>query len=100
VSKIIESLRGDLSALHETGAISKASMCEFDSIFPPPIREFSPAEIKRLRDDLKFSQSMLALHLHISAATLRKWELGASQPAGPALKLLNIIADKGLQAIL
>jgi putative transcriptional regulator len=32
--------------------------------------------------------------------SVRKWEQGDTQPAGPALKLLNIIADKGLQAVL
>ena len=31
---------------------------------------------------------------------VRKWEQGETRPAGPALKLLNVIADKGLQAIL
>ncbi|MYM40526.1 helix-turn-helix domain-containing protein [Duganella qianjiadongensis] len=100
MSKIIQSLRGELAELHDAGSISKASLQEFDMLYPAPVRDFSPDEIKRLRDALKFSQAMLARHLHITAATVRKWEQGVAQPAGPALKLLNIIADKGLQAIL
>jgi putative transcriptional regulator len=100
VSKIIESLRGDLAALHEAGAISKVTMREFDAICPPPVREFSAADIKRLREALKFSQPVFALHLHTSASTVRKWEQGETHPTGPALKLLNVIADKGLQAII
>ena len=28
------------------------------------------------------------------------WEQGDTRPAGPALKLLNVIADKGLEAVL
>ena len=48
MSKIIESLRGDLAALHEAGAISKVTMREFDAICPPPVREFGAADIKRL----------------------------------------------------
>ncbi|VFT08536.1 DNA-binding protein [Pseudomonas aeruginosa] len=43
MSKIIESLRGDLAALHEAGAIGKVTMREFDAICPPPVREFSAA---------------------------------------------------------
>jgi putative transcriptional regulator len=43
---------------------------------------------------------VFALHLHTTASTVRKWEQGETRPAGPALKLLNVIADKGLQAIL
>lgn len=100
MSEIVESLRGDLAKLHEAGAISKVTMRKFDEICPPPVREFSAAEIKRLRESLKFSQPVFALHLHTSASTVRKWEQGETHPAGPALKLLNVIADKGLNAII
>jgi putative transcriptional regulator len=99
-SKIIESLRGDLAALHAAGAIGKMTMREFDAIRPPPVREFSAADIKHLRQSLKFSQPVFAHHLHTTPSTVRKWEQGDTKPAGPALKLLNVIADKGLPAIL
>ena len=97
MSKIIESLREDLETLHEAGAIDKVTMREFDAICPPPVRDFQAADIKRLRESLRFSQPVFALHLHTSASTIRKWEQGETHPA---LKLLNIIADKGLQAII
>jgi len=100
VSKIIESLRGDLAALHDAGAISKQTMCKFDAICPPPVRAFSATDIKSLREAMKFSQRVFALHLHTSASTVRKWEQGETHPTGPALKLLNVIADKGMQAII
>ena len=100
MSKIIESLRRDLASLHKVGAISKVTIREFDAIRPSPVREFSAADIKRLREKLKFSQPVFALHLHTTASTVRKWEQGETHPTGPALKLLNLIANKGLQAIL
>lgn len=100
MSKIIESLREDIAALHRAGAISKVTMREFDALCPPPVRPFTAADIKKLREQLKFSQPVFAHHLHTTASTVRKWEQGESRPAGPALKLLNVIADKGLQAIL
>ena len=99
-SKLIESLRGDIAALHEAGAIGKVTMRQFDAICPAPVREFSGADIKQLREKLKFSHPVFALHLHTTASTVRKWEQGDTHPSGPALKLLNIIADKGLQAII
>lgn len=99
-SKIIESLRDDLAALRAAGAISKVTMREFDAICPSPVREFNANDIKCLRQALKFSQPVFAHHLHTTASTVRKWEQGDTRPAGPALKLLNVIADKGLQAIL
>lgn len=100
MSNIIESLRGDLAALQEAGAIGKVTMRQFDAVCPPPVRDFAAEDIKRLREKLKFSQPVFAHHLHTSASTVRKWEQGETRPAGPALKLLNIIADRGLQAIL
>lgn len=98
-SKIIESVRRDMAALHSIGIVDKVTMREFESICPPPVRAFSADDIRRLRDKLNFSQPIFALHLHTSASTVRKWEQGDTRPAGPALKLLNILADKGLQAI-
>ncbi len=100
MSKLIESLRGDLAALYEAGAISKVTMREFDAIVPAPVREFDAADIRHLREALKFSQPVFAHHLHTTASTVRKWEQGETRPSGPALKLLNVIADKGLQVIL
>ncbi|WP_442757315.1 hypothetical protein [Pseudomonas gingeri] len=43
-SKIIESLRGDLAALHDAGVIDQVTMREFDAICPPPVREFSATD--------------------------------------------------------
>lgn len=99
MSKILKSLREDMSTLHDAGVINKVTMREFDAISPPPVRDFNAADIKRLRETLKFSQPVFALHLHTTASTIRKWEQGKTRPAGPALKLLNVIADKGLKAI-
>lgn len=99
-SKLIESLRGDLAELEKAGAINKVTMRQFDAICPPPVREFSADDIKRLREKLHFSQPVFAHLLHTTASTVRKWEQGDTRPAGPALKLLNVIADKGLEAVL
>ncbi|MFN9471445.1 MAG: transcriptional regulator, partial [Acidovorax sp.] len=40
-SKLIESLRGDLAALHDSVEIGHVTMSEFDAIFPPQVREIS-----------------------------------------------------------
>ncbi|HAV69875.1 MAG TPA: DNA-binding transcriptional regulator [Alcanivorax sp.] len=100
MTKLTESLRSDLAALYEAGAIDKITMREFDALCPPPVRELEPADIKLLREQLRFSQQVFARYLHTSVSTIRKWEQGETHPAGPALKLLNLLADKGLQAIL
>lgn len=99
-SKIIKSLRNDMVSLHEIGAISKITMRKFDEICPNPVRDLSAKDIKKLRESLHFSQPVFACHLNTTASTIRKWEQGETRPTGPALKLLNVLADKGLQAII
>jgi len=100
VSKIVESLREELATLEVVGAIEKSTVDEFATMCPTPVRKFSAGDIKHLREVLKFSQPVFAHHLHTTPSTVRKWEQGQTRPHGPALKLLNIIADKGLQAII
>ncbi len=34
-----------------------------------------------------------------STSTVRQWEQGDKHPRGTSLKLLNLIADKGLEAL-
>jgi putative transcriptional regulator len=99
VSKIIESVRSDMAAFYKLGIVDEVTMREFDAISPPAVRAFSAGDIRGLRDQLNVSQSIFALHLHTSTSTVRKWEQGDTHPTGPALKLLNILADKGLRAI-
>ena len=56
VSKIIESLRASLVALHEVGAIDEVTMRTFDAICPPPIHEFSAGDIN-VSDPLRGASS-------------------------------------------
>jgi len=99
-SRLIESLRSDLVTLRDAGLVDKVTMRRFDAISPRPVQPFRASDIRKLREQLNFSQTVFALHLHTTASTVRKWEQGDTHPSGPALKLLNILADKGLQAIL
>lgn len=96
----MESIGNAPTTLYEAESIGKVTMRKFDAICPAPVRDFGPADIRRLREALKFSQAVFALHLHTTTSTVRKWEQGETHPTGPALKLLNVIADKGLQAII
>jgi len=39
------------------------------------------------------------MYLNVSPYTVKHWERGEKHPSGAALKLLNIVAKKGLEAI-
>ncbi len=65
------------------------------------VRELSSAvnQIKHIRLREKVSQPVFAEYLNASASTIKKWESGEKHPTGPALKLLNIVAEKGLEVL-
>jgi putative transcriptional regulator len=43
---------------------------------------------------------VFALHLNVTTGLVRQWECGEKQPSGASLKLLTLVARKGLQAVL
>jgi putative transcriptional regulator len=53
-----------------------------------------PAEIRRVRIRLGFSQPELAEFLCARAETLRSWEPGSRKPQSSALRLLSIAKEK------
>ena len=50
----------------------------------------SSADIARLRQQLKYSQSVFARVLNVSPKTVQAWEQGIRVPSDAALKLLSI----------
>jgi putative transcriptional regulator len=98
---------GILDAVHETasglsgaGFIDKRRMQEYDALCLAPVPTYSKAKIRALRDRHRLSQSVLAAVLNTSLSTVRQWEIGDKHPSGPSLKLLHILDQKGLDALL
>jgi len=63
---------------------------------PPTL---TPEQIKKIRQSLRVSQPVFARYLNTSESTVEKWETGAKQPSGMALKLLSIVKKHGLDAL-
>ena len=59
---------------------------------PGRVFEFTPMDIKAIREKLDKSQSEFALMIGVSVGTLQNWEQGRRKPAGPAKVLLKIAA--------
>lgn len=85
--------------LYEAGVIDAVTMREYESICIPPVHELSPHEIKRIRLHEKVSQAIFAKYLNTSTSTIRQWEQGGKHPRGTSLRLLNLIAAKGLKIL-
>ena len=55
---------------------------------------------KALREHEEVSQTVFVLYMNVSKDSVSQWERGIKKPGGPTLKLLSLIKQKGLAAIL
>lgn len=85
--------------LHRAGGLSTATMREIESLCLPDVKEYSAQQIKHIRTKANASQGVFARYLNISTSTVQKWETGQKKPSGASLKLLNIIEQRGLEAL-
>jgi len=82
--------------LYESGVMNEQTMREFDAMCLPPIKHYTPIQIRRIRKHNKASQAVFAAYLNTSPSTIQKWEQGQKKPSGLALKLLNLVERNGL----
>ena len=96
---LLKTIHDTAKDLHDAGLMSARTMREFDALCLPPVKPRSPSQIKRLRLRNRASQAVFAAYLNTSVSTVQKWERGEKKPNGPSLKLLDIVARKGLEAL-
>jgi putative transcriptional regulator len=85
--------------LAEAGTMGKCRLRGFDALCLTPVEPLSPDEIRALRLRENASQAVSALHLNVTTGLVRQRERGEKQPSGASLKLLTLVARKGLQAV-
>ncbi len=95
-----------LKAVHETarglrdaGLMDAKTMRDFDVLCLPKVRILTASQIKRIRERNKTSQAVFAAYLNTSVSTIQKWERGEKKPNGPSLKLLNLVAERGIRVL-
>lgn len=98
-SELKEAIHQTMSDMFEAGAVDTETMRRFDESCLIPVQEFTPDEIRSLREKSNVSQSIFANYLNVSKESVRQWEQGMKKPAGPSMKLLSLVARKGLTAI-
>ncbi len=96
---VMAAIHETASGLYDVGAIDKQTMREFDGICLTPVRLLKADEIRALREREHVSQSVFAQHLNVTKGLISQWERGEKRPAGPSLKLLTLVAKKGLAVI-
>jgi putative transcriptional regulator len=98
--KLMRVMHGIERNLRKIDAIEALTMRKFDVKSLPEVKELSSIQIKKIRMREKVSQPFFARCLNISPTTVKKWEQGKNKPNGISLKVLNVIAKKGLSVFL
>jgi putative transcriptional regulator len=98
-SEIAASVHEDMRDMFKIGVIDKQTMRTFDELCLVPVQPMTAEEIRALREREGLSQPVLAWYLNVSKNLISDWERGVRKPGGAALKLLNLVKTKGVQAI-
>lgn len=95
-----------LAAIHETATdlhaatlMDARTMRRFDELCLTPVEDFTPDQIRELRLQERASQAVFARYLNVTPSTVSQWERGEKRPRGASVKLLSLVAKKGLQSI-
>ena len=98
-SEVLASVHETALGLHEAGVMDKRTMKAFDEMCLTPVEELTPAEIRKIRLREKASQAVFARYLNVTTGLVSQWERGEKHPRGASLKLLTLVAKKGLRAV-
>ena len=82
--------------VYRNGGIDKKTMRNFDELCLAPVHDMSANAIRKLRLREHLSQPVFARYLNVSKTVVSDWERGVKKPGGPALRLLSLIAARGL----
>lgn len=99
-SRIIEEMQETFADLKKSGVINKRQIAQFDALKTLEVKSIQPRAIKQLRTKENLSQAVFAIVLNTSTSTIQKWESGEKKPSGPSLKLLSILKNKGIEALI
>jgi putative transcriptional regulator len=98
-NKLIDVIHETAKGFTDAGVMDVQTMREFDALCLPEVERYDAAHIKAIRENACVSQSVFAAYLNTSPSTVRSWEQGGKSPQGTSLKLLNLVAHKGLEAL-
>lgn len=99
ISPVMATVHETRSAMYRLGLIDARTMRRCDRNCTVEVALLSPEEIAALRKREGVSQTLFAIHLNVTKSTVAQWESGQRKPAGPALKLLNLVQKKGLKIL-
>jgi putative transcriptional regulator len=96
MSKILAEIHQEVQELHQSGFVDDVTMRTFNMLCLRPVKQYTAADIRALRERENVSQPVFALHLNVSKKAVQKWEHGEAVPNSAAMKLLSLVEHNGL----
>jgi len=78
----------------------KATVDKLEALNIPEVKDLTATDIKKIRKQLNASQGVFARYLNVNPSTVQKWEQGTVRPQSAALKLLNLIKERGVEILM
>lgn len=82
-------IRGLEEAIED--AKSEKKVLKRNTIVIEPVKQYKAKEVKKIRENVGFSQSLFADYIGVSKKTVEAWESGINKPSGAASRLLNMM---------
>jgi len=98
-SSLMASIHETAESLNSAGVMDKQTLREFDELCLTPVQPLAPEEIRALRLREGASQAVFARYLNVTTGLVSQWERGEKRPQGASLKLLSLVAQKGLATV-
>jgi putative transcriptional regulator len=98
-SNLMASIHETAEGLTSAGVMDKRTLREFDALCLTPVQPLTPEEIRALRLREGASQAVFARYLNVTTGLVSQWERGERRPQGASLKLLSLVAQKGLATV-
>lgn len=86
MSDILNVVHKTATGLHKSGAINKTTMRKFDAVCLTEMHEFTPTQVKALREKSGLSQPVFARYLNVSDQLVKKMGTGRKHSPRPSVK--------------
>ena len=99
-SEVFAAIQDTAQGLHQAGVISDTEMKRFDKSCLTKAEPLTGEQIRAIREHEDLTQAAFAIHLNVGKNQVSDWERGIKKPSGAALKLLTLVKNKGIEAIM
>ncbi|MBO4576411.1 MAG: DNA-binding transcriptional regulator [Neisseriaceae bacterium] len=99
-SELLGAIHETMAGAYQAGAIDMATMEHFNQSCLTHPKALNGDEIRQMRQKEHLTQAAFADILNVSKNNISAWERNIRKPQGAALKLLTIVKNKGIQAVI